>query len=888
MRLDFTPRLLLDPLQDKIDAFNQGLDKAEQRMADLAAELGGPGSSVVTNLSNAIAAARGLSDPLSDVSDITKKLNKLQQENEARIIRRKVAEESYARAIGTVDEASALNSLKKASAELQVNQMLEDQLRKLEGIAEEEAKITEEKKKQNNLAALIDKKYKDISDTIKGWFALGSIIDMLFKGSENIANFRKELGISYENAYKLNTEIGFVGNNVFDAYINGEKLKKSFTDLSVEMGMVVDYGNESLVTMTNLTGRLGMNNKEAAQLTTLARMQSTNTEAVLNNVGKAVTAMNKQGKTAILLKDVMKEVANVSKATAVSLGNNPVKIAEAVTAAKQLGTTMSQLESTADALLNFETSIEDELKAELLTGKQMNLERARAAALANDMKGLAKEIGENEEVIGAFASGNRLAQEATAKALGMNREQLASMVYQQEALKIGADGVRAKYGEQAYEQLKAQNAQEKFNNSVEKLKTALSSVVQIFSPILDLLATASEFIANILSQWYIFYPLVGLIALSYLPKMASSFANIGKSITGIGTNFTKIFSKEGRASLLGGGVTDKGADAAGGLANKVTGSADDVTSKTKGGGVGGFLKGIKMSDVLKGAAAILILSAALFVAAKAFQQFAMVEWESIAKGGVALLGLAGVAFLLGKMTGPILQGSIALAILGAALIPLGYALNLAAPGIEAFGKAIKSTFEGIATIITAAATGIATIFGSLQNVDVMKLLAIGPALIGIGVGLASLGAGGVISAIGAFLGGDPIEKLKGLAASGDGLAKTAIALQAIAGALTGVSTALATIDTSKLEALDEFSNNQASNSAVSGITNFITAPIKAVGGAIGGDKEKGNTSIDFTPMITAINEMKVAINELQKRPVVINMDGKQIGSNLVQGSYKLA
>ena len=39
-------------------------------------------------------------------------------------------------------------------------------------------------------------------------------------------------------------------------------------------------------------------------------------------------------------------------------------------------------------------------------------------------------------------------------------------------------------------------------------------------------------------------------------------------------------------------------------------------------GVGGFLKGINMNDVLKGAAAILILSGALYIAAKSFQLLA--------------------------------------------------------------------------------------------------------------------------------------------------------------------------------------------------------------------------------------------------------------------------
>jgi hypothetical protein len=56
----------------------------------------------------------------------------------------------------------------------------------------------------------------------------------------------------------------------------------------------------------------------------------------------------------------------------------------------------------------------------------------------------------------------------------------------------------------------------------------------------------------------------------------------------------------------------------------------------------------------------------------------------------------------------------------------------------------------------------------------------------------------------------------------------------------------------------------------------------------GGTPNISGPSVDLTPMIAAINEVKAAVDGLMNRPVVINMDGKQIGSNLVQGSYKLA
>lgn len=893
---------MTDPqeLNKQIESLNDELNKVKDLIGDIGVNLS---TGIVNKLVASVENTKKLSESLATTKDISGDIKNIQSElnrailkNEQLSITRTLTEKKLNKAIqdgNMIAERRYRKLLTGLNTQLKINQANEDQIRKLLQIAEKEKEITEEKKKQNDLGELLKKKYEDIVKGFKDAFTLGSIIDMLFKGSENIANFRKELGMSYENAYLLNTQMGFVGNNVFDAYINGEKLKKAFTDLSKEMGFVVDYGNESLVTMTNLTGRLGMSNKEAAQLTTLSRMQSKDTEAVLDNVGRTVTSMNKQGKTAILLKDVMKDVANVSKAVAVSLGSNPVKIAEAVVAAKQLGTTLEQMESTANSLLDFQSSIEDELKAELLTGKQMNLERARAAALANDMKTLSEEIGKNEEVINAFASNNRLTQEATAKALGMNREQLAAMIYQQEALKIGAEGVRAKYGEQAYEQLKAQNAQEKFNNSIEKLKSALSSVVQIFSPIIDLLATVSEFVASIVSQWYILYPLLAGAALVYLPKMASSFANIGSSLKNIGSNFTKLFSKGGtdkaketaeKAASAGDKAGAGGPKAGEGIKNTLKGISAGISSFGK----------VKATDILKLAGSALAL-VALTPAIPALLLLQFVSGKAI-QGALTGIGqgLAGIGKALKDPRVMFGLGVATLAIMG-----LGKALGYTAPFVEAFGKVITSVFNGVATVVTAASDGIVKMFGALNDVDVSKLLAIGPALIGIGAGIAALGVGsaagavgglvgGAVGAVGSFLGltekqKGPIETLTLLASLADPLQKTASSVQLMASALQGVSTALAGIDSTKLEALNNFATNRATESAIGGITSFLTAPIKAIGSVLGG--EEGNSNAE---LVAAIKEVKTAVDNLVNRPITVNLDGKKVGNGLVQGSYKVA
>jgi hypothetical protein len=72
-------------------------------------------------------------------------------------------------------------------------------------------------------------------------------------------------------------------------------------------------------------------------------------------------------------------------------------------------------------------------------------------------------------------------------------------------------------------------------------------------------------------------------------------------------------------------------------------------------------------------------------------------------------------------------------------------------------------------------------------------------------------------------------------------------------------------------------------SAVKGITDFITAPIKAIGGAI-----EGGGAADNTPMIAAINEVRDAVNKLYTKEGIVYLDGSKIGTAQMKGSYKMA
>ena len=136
-----------------------------------------------------------------------------------------------------------------------------------------------------------------------------------------------------------------------------------------------------------------------------------------------------------------------------------------------------------------------------------------------------------------------------------------------------------------------------------------------------------------------------------------------------------------KAGALGSKMKDMAASKAGDMAGDVGGGTKAKTPKAGKGG-GGMMDGLtdvvnKMDTkkMLQGAAAILILAAALYVTAKAVQEFMKVDWAAMAKAGVALLGLAGIAYLMGSASANMILGAAAMLVLGAALYVIGAGLQ---------------------------------------------------------------------------------------------------------------------------------------------------------------------------------------------------------------------
>ena len=253
---------------------------------------------------------------------------------------------------------------------------------------------------------------------------------------------------------------------------------------------------------------------------------------------------------------------------------------------------------------------------------------------------------------------------------------------------------------------------------------------------------------------------------------------------GVKDFFTPKGKEGGGDSPIGGVVKDKAAGMAKGMSDNAADKGVGLPAKS--GKSGGFLKsianGVKKfgdSKVLKGALTLGILGGTVGLLAIGLKAFNGLDFKTMFKGFVALGALIMFARLIGKATFGILKGALAIGVLGAALIPFAFALKLMkdaglgtiltiAVGLTALGVA-AAILGGMLPVMLLGSVAIAALGAALIPFafaaemaagafnmfigDLIKIsLVDGANLILVGAGLAAIGAGLVAMTGGNLLG----------------------------------------------------------------------------------------------------------------------------------------
>ena len=690
---------------------------------------------------------------------------------------------------------------------------LEEELELQESIAASIADIKEESEEWK-------KKFTNIFETAKaigrdpavmGALVMSQAVKGIEKGIEGFEEFKKQglsAGQAMEAQMKTMSFASIAGLSDTQGVMNG---------VIEQYGNVNALSGDTVNELGKMAVHFGIAGAEAAKLNaSLSEMPGETAETAAHAMEHVGHMAEMQGiAPGKIMKDMAGNTAEMARA-----GNKGAKaFGESVIALHKMGVEMSTASKIADGLLDFESSINNQMEASVLLGKEINLDKALELALNNDTAGATAEVLKNIGGSAEFAKMNRLEQDALAKASGMTVEEMK----------------------------KAIDAQEESN--------------KYFGEGTSLGKNALGYMAEYGSKGASFFKENGLLLLSSIQFLQNMNLTKFKGYAADAAHWIKEKAHwawkatAGKLMGKGGGAVDK-------LSEVTTDQTKSLSDKTKGsdakkgGGVKGFLKGLgdglasigkQFANVVKGAVALGITGIALggsfAVAMMMLGDQDPVQMLAVA-GSLSMLGLT--VAILGKLGGQIIQGAVAMVILGAALIPAAFAFSMLG-GIDIKQMA---AFSIALPLLALAAAGLGFLIIPI-TLGAAALAALGVGMIAVAGGLAVLQA--------AQGGMDVFASLTSLALQSAGLGLVAMSIVSIGAGLGVMAIA-------GLAALPVIA-------ALTGLA--VVAPALAgLGMALGGMFGGGGEDEDKMDTLIAKMDQLIAVASSGGE---VKMDGKKVG-----------
>jgi hypothetical protein len=378
-----------------------------------------------------------------------------------------------------------------------------------------------------------------IGPLTKGAFIFGAIataikfiVDAMFGASKLTAQFKRDFIVSSEEAEKVRQrtyDIATNSKNLADTegkiLITQTQIVKSLEQANQALGVQMDltselgkFGEKLLVQTAILRDNFGLTEEAIAGVTQESIRTGKETEKItkrtLGNVAAIFLGKKQQGDYNKILNEAYK-TAGVLR---LSFKGSSEEIAKGISKLQLMGLTLQDTQKVAAGLLDFESSISAQIEAELLTGKQINVEKARLLAMNRDFVGVGEELVKQGITYNYLQTLNATQLEAQAKVYNLTGEELSDIIKKQEESNalterarrggiiikdINKQSLAELYeankklgkseqdladvlGEEIYKKKQSEDAQAQFNKALEKAKDIFSRLVD--SGALDKLA----------------------------------------------------------------------------------------------------------------------------------------------------------------------------------------------------------------------------------------------------------------------------------------------------------------------------------------------------------------------------------------------------------------
>jgi len=291
---------------------------------------------------------------------------------------------------------------------------------------EEKIKIEQE---SINKIGLLEKGLKKVQEAMPGVTVAAGIalaVKAMTDFVNNAVELRQELGISVGESARLSLNVTAAEKTLKLMGGRAGEVKNFTTAIAGEFGNVGEISFGVAQQFAKISAFTGLSGQNAAVLAKQIQIiQGGSLETSLNMIETYDSIARAAGVApGLVLADIAQSTAVFAK-YAKDGGEN---IAEAAAQAAKLGINLATVDQIATSLLNIEESLTNEMEAEVLLGRNLNLDKARELALMGDLEGLQKEITDGLVSQAEWSDMNVIQRKAMADAIGVSVQDMGKMI----------------------------------------------------------------------------------------------------------------------------------------------------------------------------------------------------------------------------------------------------------------------------------------------------------------------------------------------------------------------------------------------------------------------------------------------------------------------------
>lgn len=333
-----------------------------------------------------------------------------------------------------------------------------------------------------------------------GWIALlveaiKFIVELMVSAQQRMVEIAKDFSITREAAEQIRLSYIDIAANSSNILMNTKNLVEAQQQFSEYTNEISWTTADALRNQVFLTKNLGIAADKAADFNYMMLATGQDIAGSTNMVSGMATNFQKINGSTVPTAKILKSIASTSKEIQGYFGFTVKSLAEGVLKMSKFGLELSDALSLSKSLLDFESSIGNELELELLTGKEFNLEKARALAVTGKIADATTEVLNQMQDLTEEQRKSPLVMESMAKTAGLSADQLnrayivnkklngEAKAYYEHLVKQGKEkqinSVLDQLGEQATqaEMERTITVQDAFNAAMEKAKDQLSKFV---------------------------------------------------------------------------------------------------------------------------------------------------------------------------------------------------------------------------------------------------------------------------------------------------------------------------------------------------------------------------------------------------------------------------